>query len=290
MNDSASGAQRPTSRDVDIFGMCHVGLVREKNQDHFLVATLHKAMQVHQTTLPHDGLGSLVSGARGYVFLVADGVGSNPWGEEASGSALRAIADYVIHGMDAEARPDPDPDHDRRVVERLRRSVEHGHKALRDAGEAEGKRGMATTLTMVTIYWPRAYVVHVGDSRGYRLRRGELTQVTHDQTMAQAMVDAGALTPAAAEQSRLKHVLWSALGGREAQPEVTLLDAEWEDVMLLCTDGLTKHVSDEEIRAQLLLPVSAESSCRALVDLALSRGGSDNVTVVIGRLRGPRPT
>lgn len=288
MTDAASGPQRPTHRDVDIFGMCHVGLVRTQNQDHFLVATLHKAMQVHQTTLPRGGLGPLVSGARGYVFLVADGVGSTPWGEEASGSALRAIADYVIHGMDADARPDPDQDH--RMIERLRRSVEHGHQALRHAGESEGKRGMATTLTMVTIYWPRAYVVHVGDSRGYRLRGGELTQVTRDQTMAQAMIDAGALTPQAAEQSRLKHVLWSALGGREATPQVATLDIEWGDVMLLCTDGLTKHVSDEEIRAQLQRPASAEESCHALIDLALSRGGTDNVTVVIGRLRDPRIT
>jgi protein phosphatase len=149
---------------------------------------------------------------------------------------------------------------------------------------------MATTLTMVTIYWPRAYVIHVGDSRAYRLRKGVLTQVTKDQTMAQAMVDAGALTQAAAEQSRLKHVLWSALGGKEALPEVTMLDCEWEDVMLLCSDGLTKHVSDDEIRDHLLRGESAEVSCHALVDLALSRGGSDNVTVVIGRLRGPRPS
>jgi protein phosphatase len=189
--------------------------------------------------------------------------------------------------MDLEALPDSD--HEHRVVDRLRRSVEHGHQAIKDAGEAEGKRGMATTLTMVTIYWPRAYVIHVGDSRAYRLRKGVLTQVTKDQTMAQAMVDAGALTQAAAEQSRLKHVLWSALGGKEALPEVTMLDCEWEDVMLLCSDGLTKHVSDDEIRDHLLRGESAEVCCHALVDLALSRGGSDNVTVVIGRLRGPKP-
>jgi protein phosphatase len=287
MPDAGSHQPQPTRQDVDIFGMCHLGLVRKENQDHFLVASLHKSMQLHQTTLPNEGLGSLVSGARGYVFLVADGVGSTPWGEQASGSALRAIADYVIHGMDVEALPDED--HDHRMVDRLRRSVEHGHRAIKDAGEAEGKRGMATTLTMVTIHWPRAYVIHVGDSRGYRLRQGVLTQVTKDQTMAQAMIDAGALTPAAAEQSRLKHILWSALGGKEATPEVATLDCEWEDVMLLCSDGLTKHVSDEEIREELLKSTSAEQSCHALIDLALSRGGSDNVTVVIGRLRGPRP-
>jgi len=287
MSDTDPNLQRPTRKNVDIFGMCHLGLVRTQNQDHFLVASLHKSMQLHQTTLPHEGLGSLTSGARGYVFLVADGVGSTPWGEQASGSALRAIADYVIHGMDLEA--EPDSDHEHRVVDRLRRSVEHGHQTIKDAGEAEGKRGMATTLTMVTIYWPRAYVIHVGDSRAYRLRNGVLTQVTKDQTMAQAMVDAGALTRSAAEQSRLKHVLWSALGGKEAAPEVTTLDCAWEDVMLLCSDGLTKHVTDEEIREHLLRGDSAEVSCHALVDLALSRGGSDNVTVVIGRLRGPRP-
>jgi serine/threonine protein phosphatase PrpC len=287
MPDSGAHPQHPKRQDVDIFGMCHLGLVRKVNQDHFLVASLHKSMQLHQTTLPNEGLGSLVSGARGYVFLVADGVGSTPWGEQASGSALRAIADYVIHGMDVEAMPDED--HDHRVADRLRRSVEHGHQAIKDAGEAEGKRGMATTLTMVTIHWPRAYVVHVGDSRGYRLRQGVLTQVTKDQTMAQAMIDAGALTPAAAEQSRLKHILWSALGGKEATPEVSTLDCQWEDVMLLCSDGLTKHVSDQEIRQELLQSTSAERSCHALIDLALSRGGSDNVTVVIGRLRGPRP-
>jgi serine/threonine protein phosphatase PrpC len=288
MAEAVPSPQRPTRKDVDIFGMSHQGLVRPQNQDHFLVASLHKSLQLHQTTLPHDDLGSLISGARGYVFLVADGVGSTPWGGEASGSALRAIADYVIHGMDLYAGPDSEQES--RVVERLRRSVQHGHQTIKDAGEAEGKRGMATTLTMVTIYWPRAYVIHVGDSRAYRLRRGVLTQVTKDQTMAQAMVDAGALSQAAAEQSRLKHVLWSALGGKEALPEVSTLDIEWEDLMLLCSDGLTKHVSDDEIRDHLMKAESAESACRALVDLALARGGSDNITVVIGRLRGPRPT
>ena len=160
MPESGASQQRPTRKDVDIFGMCHLGLVRKVNQDHFLVASLHKSMQLHQTTLPNDGLGSLVSGARGYVFLVADGVGSTPWGEQASGSALRAIADYVIHGMDLESVPDTD--HEHRVVDRLRRSVEHGHQAIRDAGEAEGKRGMATTLTMVTIHWPRAVTASTG--------------------------------------------------------------------------------------------------------------------------------
>jgi protein phosphatase len=281
--DISPDTPRPTRADVDVFGLSHVGRVRTENQDHFLVASLHKAMQVHQSSLDHGGLGTLVSGSRGYVFLVADGVGGNPWGQQASGTALKAIADYVIHGMDLLAHPEADQE--TRLVAKLRRSLEKGHQALKAEGEAEGKRGMATTLTMVTIHWPRAYVIHVGDSRAYRMRDGHLEQITKDQTMAQAMVDAGALTSEAAEHSRLKHVLWSALGGKEALPEVISLDCEWEDVMLLCSDGLTKHVTDEEIQEYLTRMTSAEQVCRDLITKSLERGGSDNVTVVVGRLR-----
>ncbi|MGH7674833.1 MAG: PP2C family protein-serine/threonine phosphatase, partial [Gemmatimonadales bacterium] len=85
--------------------------------------------------------------------------------------------------------------------------------------------------------------------------------------------------------SPLRNVLASALGGPQATPVATTTDCRWHDVLLLCTDGLTKHVSEEEIRTELLKVTSAEASCRALVDLTLERGGSDNVTVVIGRLR-----
>jgi len=139
MTDTDPNLQRPKRKDVDIFGMCHLGLVRKQNQDHFLVASLHKSMQLHQTTLPNEGLGSLVSGARGYVFLVADGVGSTPWGEQASGSALRAIADYVIHGMDLEALPDSD--HEHRVVDRLRRSSNMGTRPSRTPARPRASEG-----------------------------------------------------------------------------------------------------------------------------------------------------
>jgi protein phosphatase len=157
----------------------------------------------------------------------------------------------------------------------------------------EGQRrsdghGMATTLTMVATIWPRAYLVQVGDSRCYRLRGGRLERLSRDQTMAEAMVDAGALTQTAAERSPLKNMLASALGGREAKVVTRRSDIEWDDVMLLCSDGLTKHVSEAEIEAELQAVQSAETTCRHLVDLALERGGSDNVTVVVGRLK-PRP-
>jgi serine/threonine protein phosphatase PrpC len=109
--------------------------------------------------------------------------------------------------------------------------------------------------------------------------------MTKDQTMAQVLVDAGALNPDTAEHSGLKHVLWSALGGREAVPETLTVDIEFDDIMLICSDGLTKHVSDDEIRDHLMRTTGSEATSRELLQLALDRGGSDNVTVVISRLK-----
>ena len=138
---------------------------------------------------------------------------------------------------------------------------------------------------MFAAFWPRAFVVHVGDSRYYRLRDGELKRLTSDQTYEQLMLESGAIKPGSAEATRLKHVLWSAVGNDELVPQVVSTDLTRRDVSLLCTDGLTKHVSDDEIRAHLSRKESSESICRSLLDLALARGGSDNVTVVVGKVR-----
>jgi protein phosphatase len=277
---------RPTREHVDVFGLSHQGHVRTENQDCFLIASLHKAMQVHQTNLPDEALGELISPGRGYVFLVADGVGGVPGGKAASRTALNAIVDYVLRAMDLYVQLDPDVEPE--FLAKLQRSVEQSHEVVRQAGAADDDRvGMATTLTMVCIHWPRAYVVHVGDSRCYMLRDGELELLTKDQTMAQAMVDAGALSPDQAERSGLKHVLYSAIGATRAEPMTLTTDIRWDDVMLLCTDGVTKHVSDDEIRDALRRGASAEASARELLQLALDRGGSDNTTIVVGRLKRP---
>jgi protein phosphatase len=123
----------------------------------------------------------------------------------------------------------------------------------------------------------------VGDSRCYLLRRGELTQITRDQTMAQELVDLGVLTGADAPGSRLAHTLSSSIGGRQTAPVVTGFDMTWGNVMLLCSDGLTNHVSDERIRDRLRSMTSARQACEDLLQEALEGGGSDNITVIVGR-------
>ena len=279
---------RPLSADVDLFGLTDRGQVRKENQDQFLIATLHKLLRVHQASLPADDITPLISDSRGWLFLVADGVGGQPDGQAASGTAVRSIAHYVTHLTDLYRRLDSDKEHV--FLAELEQSVKKTHEVLRAEAEKEyGGRGGATTLTMVAALWPRAYLVQVGDSRCYRLREGKLELMSKDQTVAQALVDSGALTQTQARRSPLQGVLASALGGREASPMTRTTEIRWDDVMLLCTDGLTKHVTDEEIEAELRRIRSAEASCRHLVGLALERGGTDNVTVVIARLKSKPP-
>jgi PPM family protein phosphatase len=279
----AESVNQPHGHQIDVCGLTHPGLVRSENQDHFLIATLHKSMRVIQTSMPEEALGDLRSPSRGFVFLVADGVGGTPGGRDASRTALRAIVDYVLSAMDLYQQLDEEIEPE--FEAELRRSVELSHEAVRQAGDAdEDRAGMATTLTMVCFRWPKAYIVHVGDSRGYRLRNDQLELLTKDQTMAQAMIDAGALSPEQAARSRLNHILYSAIGATRAEPYSVTTDAQWDDRMLICTDGITKHISDAEIRDALRGMRTAEATARELLQLALDRGGSDNTTLIVGRL------
>jgi protein phosphatase len=131
--------------------------------------------------------------------------------------------------------------------------------------------------------WPWYYLLQVGDSRYYLFRDGELTQVSRDQTLVQDLVDQGVFTRAVGQRSPLAHVLSSAIGGQETMPVVTRLRADWRYVHLMCTDGLTKHVSDERIAERLAAMTSAKQVCEQLLQDALDGGGTDNVTVVVGR-------
>ena len=142
---------------------------------------------------------------------------------------------------------------------------------------------MATTLTLYLGVWPRAYLLQVGDSRCYLLRDGELTQITRDQTMAQEMVDLGVMKPEQVAGTRLEHTLTSSIGGSHTRPTVSRFDMNWGHVLLLCSDGLTRHVSDDRIREVLRSMSSAKQACETLLQDALTGGGSDNVTIVVGR-------
>jgi protein phosphatase len=278
---------------VDCFGLTDVGKVRKVNEDQFLIASMRKVMEIEQTSLPSHTREQLHSAAMARLLLVADGVGGSQAGEEASGLALQTVAAYVTTSMKCFYQLDQRLEGD--LMSELESSVQKSHAMVQSAAEGvPNLEGMATTLTVVHLLWPTAYMVQVGDSRCYLYRNEELKQLTKDQTMAQDLVESGVLPAELAEETRWSQVLSSAVG-KEIEPVTSKVSLEPADSLMLCTDGLTKHLSmlctdgltkhlsRPEIAAHLEVATSAEAACRALVNGALEAGGVDNVTVVVAR-------
>ena len=274
-------SRKPTDADIDVYGVTHVGKVRRENQDHFLISTLAKQVRVDQTSLPDiAGLSSAVDRVAS-LTMVADGVGSGA-GEEASRFAVQAIASYVARSTQVFYAADAtEPE---TFAHLLEDAAMQCHADLLEHAASEGKSGrLATTLTLWLGLWPQAYVLQVGDSRCYVYDGGRLTQISRDQTMAEDLVQKGILTRERAAQTRYADILSSAIGGPETAPVVTRVVREWGTIVLLCSDGLTKHVSNERIAERLGALTSSKETCEALLQDALDDGGSDNITIVIGR-------
>lgn len=267
---------------LDYHGASHVGRVREKNEDHFAIMALQHSARLLLTNLDDTGMVQRLSRPDAYVFMAADGVGGLAGGEEASRLAVGTIMEYLSEA--ASCYRGTDVGQEQEFMDRLSAGVERAHRRLIATYGAE--RGPATTLTMVTLVWPRAYVVHVGDSRGYVLRRGRLRQFTADQTMGDLYVNIGRGSEEQAEKLGLYNILSSAVG-TDMAPVVGVVDLEPDDVLLVCTDGLTNHVPDPRITELLTAAPDAESACRELVDAALAGGGRDNVTVIVARFAPP---
>jgi len=268
---------------IDIFGTTHRGRVRAQNEDQFFVASLRKTMQVHQSSLEDLSAFRRLRDSSAHLLVVADGVGGTAGGRLASGTAVEALAEHI--GETAGCCYDFDVDREHEFLAALQAGVERAHREVRRRHGSEGNHP-ATTLTTVALMWPRAYIVHVGDSRAYYLRGGRLMQLTRDQTAYDHLVDAGLIQEDAPDQTGQRHLLRDVLTsavGSEIEPTIGLIDLAPDDVLLLCTDGLTKHVPDSELTEILGAGGSAEASCRRLLDLTLERGARDNVTMVVGR-------
>jgi PPM family protein phosphatase len=270
---------------VDVAGATDIGKARRENEDQYLIASLRRVLEIEDSSIPTEDRLEFARGASALLLLVADGVGGRKGGQEASSRTVDTIMRYVAGSSLFFANLSEDTQ--RALLHDLVLSVQWSHAAVRnEAARRTSLESMATTLTMVFALWPRAYVVQVGDSRCYHWRRSSLTQVTRDQTLAQDMVDQGLLPASAAERSPLSNVLSQAVGSSresEISPTISSYDLEPGDALLLCTDGLTKHVAEPRIAEMVERADSAKSACDRLVEDALAAGGSDNVTVVVAR-------
>ena len=266
---------------IESHGISHEGRVRAVNEDHFVTATLQRSVQLRQTNLDDVHLFDRLSGPRAYLYAVADGVGGSAGGRVASAVAVATIVEYL--GEAVGCYNGYGSDHATDFPQYLDTAVHRAHASLVETFRLHTHGGPATTLTLAMVVWPCAYIVHVGDSRAYHLRGDTLRRLTRDQTVGEALVQHG-MPKEQAEQAGLYNVLASAIGARDMTPAVDFIPLERGDALLLCTDGLTKHVSDASIRQVLMDAPDAETGCRTLIDMALAAGGSDNVTAVVTRV------
>ena len=272
---------------IDAAGLTDVGRKRKENQDQFLIAELRRSLVVPASSLPLSAQARLEGAPFAQLFAVADGVGGAAGGERASYLAMNTLLQYSLNLLPWCLRHDQPQGDD---LERALREAIDGCQARIDA-EAErdpGRAGLSTTLTLAFVVWPQAWLVHLGDSRCYHLRQDQLTQCTADHTIAAELARNGAITESAVTRSRWRNVLSRSLGAGETEPNPSVQSVELEvgDTLLLCSDGLNKHVPDAELFKALREGQSAADTCAGLVDLTNERGGSDNVTCVVARF-GP---
>jgi protein phosphatase len=271
----------PTAADLRFeFGAAsHAGKVRGNNEDHYVIVKRRRTSEVLLTNLSPSDL-TLTDDAA-YGLVVADGMGGANFGEFASQLVIQRMLElsqqassWVMKCQDLEAQ---------QIRQRVEAYVEEMQSTFKEYIDANPPlAGMGTTWTSAHLMPPHAVVVHVGDSRAYLLRDGELEQITHDDTFAQAYIDAGGDS---ATVKKLRHLLLNSFGGAmdEVQAQIYLLEIVPGDQLLVCSDGLTDMVDDQQIAAALLESASSQAGCDRLIAAALANGGKDNVTAVVAR-------
>ena len=275
--------------EVQSAGISDTGKLRTDNQDHFLVAELTRSMTIRSGSMEYEHGARLVGGSLGYLFVVADGMGGHRNGSEASKFAVQYCANAILNstgGLLQIERSNEDS-----FGEDLKSMLTNAHRAIEERSKTNDDfKGMGTTLTLAYVAWPRIFIVHAGDTRCYLLRNSELKLLTRDHTVANEMIQRGHLAPDELERSHWSNVLVNALGAEAAGvfPELYQFDLQLGDSILLCSDGLNKHVSHFQILKALLDANHPRSACEELVTLAKQGGGTDNITVIAARFLAPQ--
>lgn len=270
-----------SSIHVDVSGLSHPGNIRERNEDHFLVTRVGRYLETVISSLPAGEVPDRTDEV-GYAIILADGMGGHAAGELASRMAISGLMKLVIGMPDWIFRLDETIAED--ASERSKQRFRRLHELLMEHGRRDPDlQGMGTTLTAARNLGRSLQIVHVGDSRAYLFRGSRLHRLTRDHTYVQLLVDSGQLTKEEAETCGVRHLLVNAIGGanEDVRVDVDQVELASGDRVLLCSDGLSDLVDDEAIRQVLVECRESAGACQRLVDLALARGGKDNVTVVV---------
>jgi serine/threonine protein phosphatase PrpC len=261
----------------------HVGRVRTRNEDHFAVVRLRRAVEIMRASLERDDLA--VADTYSYAMVVADGMGGMKAGELASRMALQTMLELAGQATSWVMKiTDPNA---QQVRERIEAYVQRIQRTIYEHGRSDpAATDMGTTWTSAHLLGDEAVIVHLGDSRAYRIRDGQLGQITTDETLAQSFIDAGM---DAKDVKRYGHILLNSFGGKklEVSAQIHHLRFAPGDQLLLCSDGLTDMVPDQQIADELGKGRPPQEACDALVECALANGGKDNVTVVLALAQEP---
>ncbi len=272
--------QSEAGPDLDFHGLTHPGIVRSLNEDEFLIGHLSKSSRVMFTSLGKVGGLEGFGESDAYLLMVADGVGASADSALASSTAVEVIAEHINAAATCFYNLDVESEHD--LIEQFEQAVGEAHQKV--IARRGASPSASTTVTIVVLLWPRAYVLHVGASRGYYLHHGRLRRFTRDQTLLEVLLDEGTVAEEDAEGHPHRKVLMKAVGSHDADPSVGVVDFEAGDVLLLCTDGLTRHVDDDSLAEILARNEPADSMCEELLAAALDGGGEDNVAIIVGRM------
>ncbi|HEX7025356.1 MAG TPA: protein phosphatase 2C domain-containing protein [Gemmatimonadales bacterium] len=263
---------------ISVFARTDVGRSREHNEDTFLVADLSSGQATLMPDVREHRLGE-----RGSLFVVADGMGGAAAGELASSMATDLIWQHLVTTW----RTDVDLTAER-FAYRMREAVERANAEIHQyALEHAEVRGMGTTLTLAGIFGPEIFVAQIGDSRAYLIRGKQTFQLTRDQSLTQRLVEAGELTEEEAEASDRRNIILQALGPDSlVRVDLSRQTLRRDDMLVLCSDGLHGLVKKDEIGDLARGTPDLAALCSGLIDLANSRGGPDNITVVAARVSG----
>jgi serine/threonine protein phosphatase PrpC len=267
---------------VRSFGLTDCGKKRDRNEDQFLIATLVKALQVQNTSLPQPKLQQ--SSDQGHLFMVADGMGGHAGGDQASALVIDSVETFILQGFKWFEHLKGQEENE--VLADFQSALAQANaRILTEAAERPRLHGMGSTLTLAYSVGEDLFVAHVGDSRCYLYRNGIVHQLTSDHTLVEEMLRRGIITAEEAEEHSMRHVITNVVGGNTQDVKVELhkLRLTAGDGILLCSDGLTNAVTDEEISSVLQADTDPERICQQLVSRANEAGGPDNITVIYVR-------
>jgi PPM family protein phosphatase len=279
----------PAGVHIDVAALSHTGLVREQNEDAYLVFRVGRYLERIASNVPEAELPSHDEES-GLLMIVADGMGGHQAGEVASHGALVSMLQLIAASPRWALKLSDPATREREIAElrqRMREYIAGVHDAIRQRARQDATlSGMGTTFTAAYAVGGDVFVLHVGDSKAYLMRGGTIEKITRDHTLAQEYADLGMIAQDDVPTHRMHHVLTRAIGGPddELEGDIYHVEATSGDQVVLCSDGLTDMSGEDEIARVLAAHGRSEDACRALVELSLARGGRDNVTVIVARM------